>query len=281
METIRILYIAEIVGSSGVFTVKTVLPVLKEELRPHLVVANVDGTTGGFGIGKNHSIYLHKLGIDVMTSGECVFYKKDMVGHIADAPYILRPGNYPNGAPGRGWCVVKANGREVGIISMLGISGYAKTHLDNPFNRIQGVVDEITRRTPIILMDFHAPTTAEKMSMFYHVDGSISAFVGSHAKVQTADERISDGGTAAITDAGRTGSSGGVGGLDTEIELRKFLTQIHERSKAGWDALELQGVVVDIAAGGKAESIARVKRTCPQPEREKSHDGNGKSNADR
>ena len=272
MDTIRILYIAEIVGSSGVFTVKSTLPQLREELGPDLVMANVDGATGGFGIGRNHAVYLHKLGIDVMTSGECIFYKKDMVGHLEAAPYVLRAANYPEGVPGRGWLTVEAKGHEVGVVSLLGISGFTKTHLSNPFNLLPCIVAEIKKKTPVVIVDFHAATTAEKLSLFHHMDSEVSAIIGSHGKVRTADGGVSDLGTASITDAGRTGASAPVGGLDPEIEIRKHLTQIYERSKAGWQDLQLQGVVVDVTADGAARVLSPVVKDCPREGMEKQDD---------
>jgi metallophosphoesterase (TIGR00282 family) len=263
-EDLRVLYIAEIVGKAGVFCVKSLLPALREELRPHFVVANGDGATGGFGIGRGHAIYLHKLGVDVITSGECIYYKKDMVPHIAQAPYILRAANYPQGNPGRGWTVSEAGGRKLAVVSLLGISGFTKTHLGNPFHLMPRLAEKLRQEAGAVLVDFHACTTAEKGTLFHQLDGAVSAVVGSHGKVATADERILPGGTAVITDAGRTGSALSVGGLDPEIEIRKLLTQIHEKSGAAWQGLELQGVFLSIAPEGRAVYIERVKRECTE-----------------
>jgi 2',3'-cyclic-nucleotide 2'-phosphodiesterase len=270
-ENLRVLYIAEIVGKAGVFCVKSLLPVLREEKRPHFVVANGDGATGGFGIGRGHAVYLHKLGVDAITSGECIYYKKDMVPHLAHAPYVLRAANYPHGNPGRGWGVIRSGDRSLAVVSLLGVSGFTRTHLENPFHLMPRLAEKLRQEAGAVIVDFHACTTAEKGTLFHHLDGAVSAVIGSHGKVATADERVLPKGTAVITDAGRTGSSASVGGLDPEIEIRKLLTQIHEKSGAAWKGLELQGVYLEIAPDGRAVYIERVKRACT----EEQHDRDG------
>jgi metallophosphoesterase (TIGR00282 family) len=263
-DTFKILFIGLIVGSSGVFCVKNLLPKIKEEHGIDFVIANGEGATGGFGIGKNHAIYLHKLGIDVITSGECIYYKKDMVTHIVRAPYILRPANYPYGNPGRGWRSYTKNGRTVAVVNLLGQGGFRRTHPANPFNLLPPLIEKIQNETNTIVVDFHAVTTAEKSTMFHHMDGRASAIIGTHFKVPTSDERVLPGGTAVITDVGRTGSINSVGGLEQEIEINKFITQIPERSKASWDKLELQGVIIYIDASGKATNIKRLRINCEE-----------------
>jgi len=256
---IRVLYIGEIVGKAGVFCIKQALKTIKSEKNIDFVIANGEGTTGGFGIGKNHSIYLHKLGIDVITAGEKVYFKKDMVPHIGKASYILRPANYPPANPGRGWRVYQAGDKRIGVICLLGQSGFTRVHLSNPFTFLPELVSRVREETPLIVVDFHASTTAEKYSMFHHADGLVSAVIGSHTKVLSADEHIKPKGTAVICDSGRTGSFLSVGGLDPSIEIQQFLTQIPERSNEYWKSLELQGVIIDINNDGKAEHIERVK----------------------
>lgn len=257
--SIRLFYIGEIVGKAGVYCVKNGLPDIKEQYGIDFVVANGEGATGGYGIGKNHSIYLRKLGVDVITSGEKGYYKKDMVPHIAKASYILRPANYPPQNPGRGWRIYQVGDKKIGIIDLLGQSGFNRVHLSNPFTFLPELVSRVKQETPIVLVDFHATTTAEKYSMFHHADGMVSAIIGSHTKVQTADEQIMDKGTGVICDAGRTGSFMSVGGLEPETEIQQYLTQIPERSNEYWDGLELQGVVLHLTEDGKTEYIERVR----------------------
>lgn len=270
---IRVLYIGEIVGKAGVFCIKQALKPLKEEKQIDFVIANGEGTTGGFGIGKNHSIYLHKLGIDVITAGEKVYFKKDMVPHIAKAPYILRPANYPPANPGRGWRVFQAGDTKIGVICLLGQSSFSRVHLSNPFTFLPELVSRVKEETNLIILDFHASTTAEKYSMFHYADGLVSAVIGSHTKVLTADEHIKEKGTAVICDTGRTGSFVSIGGLDPAVEIQQFLTQIPERSNEYWESLELQGVIVDIGDDGRAEHIERVKHPVQGENNEGSRNG--------
>lgn len=271
---VRILFLGEIVGKAGVFCVKNQLPAIKHDRGIDFVIANGEGATGGFGIGKNHSIYLHKLGIDVITSGECIYYKKDMVPHIKNAPYILRPANYPPGNPGRGWWSYTLGDKKIGVINLLGQSGFTRTHLSNPFTFLPEIVSRIRQDTNIIILDFHAATTAEKYSMFFHADGLVSAVIGTHFKTLTADEQIMPKGTAVICDAGRTGSIDSVGGLLPEIEIQKQLTQVPERSKDAGGRLEIQGVILEIQQDGKSSSIERIRIPCE----ELLNEGNSTSN---
>ena len=265
MAPIRILFIGEIVGKSGVWVVKELLPKLRQEHSIDFVVADGEGATGGFGIGKNHAVYLHKLGIDAITTGECSYYKKDIVEHFNRAPYMIRPANYPPRNPGRGYMVFEKNGRKIAVMSLLGVAGFKKVHLKNPFSLLTKLLESITPETNAILLDFHAFTTAEKATMFAMADGKLSAVIGTHTKAITADNRVLAGGTAVITDAGRTGSLESVAGLDPEIEIRKLTSLIHEYSKEAWARLELQGVIIEIGDDGKATSIERVREACAPP----------------
>ncbi len=267
----KFLFIGEIVGSSGVFTVKSLLPNLRKELGVDLVIADGEGATGGFGIGKAHAVYLHKLGVDVITTGECAYYKKDIVDHFAKARYMLRPCNYPWDNPGRGWLLTGPDAHKTAVVSVLGQAGFGRVHLANPFHVLPGLLERVKRDTQTIIVDYHATTTAEKAALFHFLKGQVSAVIGTHGKVQTADERLLDG-TAVITDAGRTGSFDSVGGFDPEIEIRRFLTQIPEPSKPVWSRLELQGVLVDVAADGKAAYIERVRRECTEVPHERAGD---------
>lgn len=241
---------------------KTLLPALKSDRKIDFVIANAEGTTGGFGLGKNHSIYLHKLGIDVLTGGERIYYKMDMVGHIQHAPYILRPANYPPGNPGRGWRIYDVGDKKVAVIVLLGQSGFTRVHLSNPYTFLPELLSRVKQETPIVILDYHATTTAEKYSMFHLADGKLSAVIGTHTRALTADETILPGGTGVICDTGRTGSSDSVGGMEIETEVQKFLTAIPERSKDAWGGLELQGVIVEVGDDGKTTSIERLRVKC-------------------
>ncbi len=258
----RVLCIGEVVGKAGVFCIKKLLPELKKEENIDFVIANTEGVTGGFGIGKNHSVYMRKLGIDCQTLGEKGYYKKDIVEHIVKAPYILRSANYPPGNPGRGWRVYDCGDKKIGVFTMLGQSGFPRTHLSNPFTYAPELASRLKAEADIVIMDFHAATTAEKYTMFRLMDGKVSAVVGSHTKAQSADEQVLPNGTAIICDTGRTGSLESVGGLDPAVEIEKFITQVPERSREAWKNIELQGVIIDFNNDGNAESIKRIRKEC-------------------
>jgi hypothetical protein len=261
---IRVLFVGEIVGKAGIYCVKTLIPKLRSSYGLDFVIANGDGATGGFGIGKNHSIYLRKLGVDCITGGDQIYFKKDMVTHIDTAPYILRAANFPPGNPGRGWRHYAAGERRIAVISILGQSGFTKVHLSNPFTFLPDLIARAKKDTDIVVVDFHAVTTAEKASMMYMVDGEVSALIGTGQRVPTADAQIQPKGTAAICDAGRTGSIDSVSGLDPSVEIRQYVTQIPERSAEAWGRLELQGVVLEIEDSGTATSIEPIRIPCEE-----------------
>jgi metallophosphoesterase (TIGR00282 family) len=262
---LRVLFVGEVVGKSGIYCLKTLLPELQRERGIDITIAAAEGATGGFGIGKGHAAYLHKLGVDVITTGDFAYFKRDMVPFMRQCDYILRPANYPPSNPGRGW-LVTASSPPLGVVSVLGQAGLSRVHLRNPFELLPRTVDQIKTKTPLVLVDFHATTTAEKATMFAYLDGRVSAVVGTHTRVLSADERILPRGTAVITHAGRTGSLNSVGGLDPAIETRKFLTQVLEHSREAWHTLELQGVVIDLDDTGRATAIERLRLPCPDPE---------------
>ena len=475
----RILFIGEIVGSAGIYCVKVLLPKIKRELNIDLTIAAAEGATGGFGIGKGHAVYLHKLGVDVVTAGDFAYFKRDAVSYFGEARYLLRPANYPHGNPGRGWLVahpkpghprpanaaqlaarqpaaaqpaaaarqpaarqpaagaaqpaaatreraagapepaaatgataavaaataaataateaapagsaavpaapgaapagssaalavpaaaagVTAGAAEgavagaaagasappaapaaggaaaaaagaaagagvppaapaaggaaaaaagaaagagippaapapaaaragrtrtapaksrrgsaraaraapasappapgVGVISLLGQAGFSRVHLRNPFEVVGGLIERVKQQTPIVLVDFHATVTSEKVAMSLFLDGKVTAMIGTHVRTLSADARLLSRGTAAITHSGRTGSLNSVGGLDPEIEIRKFVNQVHELSGDTWGLLELQGVVLEVGEDGAAHSISTLRRQTTAPE---------------
>ncbi len=274
--SIRILYVGEIVGKAGVFTVKKLLVKTRRELGADFVVGNADSATGGAGLGKQHAVYLRKLGVEVITLGDCSYYKRDIVDHLGQASYILRPANYPHGNPGRGWKVFTTPKGKVAVISLLGQAAFPRVHLANPFHAIIDIARKAREETPFILLDFHAATTAEKETMAVHAEGLVSAVIGSHGKTLTADARVLRRGTAAITDAGRTGSLMSVGGLDAETRIREYLSGIPAWAKDGSEGLELQGCLVEMDDEGRATSI----QTLRIPVGEALDEGKGKGDGD-
>lgn len=257
--SIRILFLGEIVGRPGIHALKSGLKKFTESKRVDFVVANGEGTTNGFGIGKNHALQLLKIGVDLITTGEKTYFKKDMVEHIGTNSRILRPANYPAGNPGRGWRTCEINGMKVGFITLLGNSDFPRTHLSNPYIAAQALIEKLKGETQALCIQFHASTTAEKQTMAYHVDGKAAAMIGTHTKTLTSDARIFPLGTAMITDNGRCGSSISVGGFDATTEVERFLTQVPSRSKESWGTLELQGVIIEIDESGKAQDIETIR----------------------
>ncbi|MDR0785269.1 MAG: YmdB family metallophosphoesterase [Treponema sp.] len=255
----RILYIAEIVGKAGIFALKQGLPELKRRYTPDFIIAGADGATGGNGLGRNHAIYLRKLGVHVLTMGECSFYKKDLVENIEKMYHVLRPSNLNADAPGYGSRVYKIGDRKIAVAVLLGQSGFLRTHGDNPVTFLPILAERLKQETPFIVVDFHAQTSAEKKTLFAVADGLCSAVVGSHSRVQTADETILPGRTAVLTDAGRTGSIDSVGGNDAQTCINEYLTGIPDWAHEAWDRLEVQGAIIETDEKGKAVDIARVR----------------------
>jgi metallophosphoesterase (TIGR00282 family) len=269
----KILYIAEIVGKAGIYTLRKCLPEVKKEKNPDFIIACADGATGGNGLGRNHAAQIRKMGVNVITTGECCFYKKDLTENLAKISYVLRPDNLNPEAPGLGSRIFNSRGdspsqnpkdnKKVAVAVLLGQSGFNRLHGNNPFSGLPAFLERLRQETPYVIIDFHALATAEKQTFFAMAAGGCSAVIGSHTRVQTADERIVGGGTAVITDAGRTGSAESVGGSDRESRIKEYLSGIPEWAKDAWEKPELQGVLMEIAENGKAVSIERIRVAAP------------------
>ena len=265
---LRIFYVAEIVGKAGVYAFKKGLPVFKKDNSLDFVIVCADGATYGNGLGKNHAIYLRKLGANVLTTGECCFYKKDLVEDIEKIPYILRPANLNLEAPGIGSRIFKVGDKKIGVAVLLGQSGFIRVHANSPFALLPVLLERLRQETPYIIIDFHAGSTAEKKTLFAIANGKCSAVIGSHNRVQTADEIILSEGTAVISDSGRTGSTESVGGVEIASKIQEYLTGIPDWTKEAWEKPELQGVLLEINENGKAHSIERVRIPIAEPESE-------------
>ena len=270
----KVLYIAEIVGKAGVYAFKKALPVLKKQYPADFLIACADGTTGGGGLGRNHAAYLHKLGADVLTTGDNCFYKKDLTESMEKLPYILRPDNLNPDAPGFGSRVYKVSGNKVpgkagnekiAVAVLVGQNGFGRLHGNSPFTHLPVLLERLRRETPYVIIDFHAQASAEKKTLFFSADGRCSAVIGSHTRVQTTDECILPGGTAVICDAGRTGAAESVGGCETESRIKEYLSGIPDWTKDAWDKPELQGVYLDIGPDGKTRSVERIRIAVEPP----------------
>ena len=240
----NILFLGELVGRCGISSLKAGLAGIKTKYSVDYTIINGEGMTNGYGIGKQHSMQLGKLGIDLTTGGEKMFYKPDFVEFMQKCSFVLRPLNYPPQCPGKGAKNVTINKSQFLIINLQGHSGM-KQSIQNAFVTIESFL-KIVEGDPVILVQYHAATTAEKATMLHFLDGKVAAVIGTHTKVMSADERVTDNGTAFISDNGRVGSFMSVGGFDIDTEINKYRSQIPQRSREAWDDPRIQGVVVTI-----------------------------------
>lgn len=244
--SIKVVFLGEITGRAGIAAVKTALPAVKQKYSPDLIIANGEGTTNGFGLGKAHAIQLSKMGINLVTGGEKLFYKVDLVEFLPKANFILRAANYPQATPGKGIRTLQLNGKKIAVVNLLSTSGFSRLSVQNPFTFMEYILPKLKEDNAIILVQFHSATTAESATMGHFLNGKVSAVIGTHSKVMTADGYITDAGTAYISDNGRCGSALSAGGFDTDHEIRKLMTGLPERSHEAWDDVQLQGVFVEI-----------------------------------
>jgi len=258
----KILYVAELVGKTGVYILKKSLKELKQHYPWDFLIVCGDGATGGNGLGRSHAAYIHKMGANVITLGECCFYKKDLTENLDKIPYVLRPENLNIEAPGHGYRIYKTSadtGEKVAVVVILGQTGFTRMHANSPFPILTSLAEQLKKQTPYIIIDYHAQASAEKKTFYFAADGLCSAVIGSHTRIQTADETIMKGGTACISDAGRTGSQISVGGCDINSKIKEYITGIPDWTKEAWEAPELQGIFLDIDKDGKTVSIERVR----------------------
>lgn len=244
--SIRVLFLGEIVGRAGIQVIKKGMPRIKAELSPDYIIANGEGMTNGFGLGKAHAMQLTKMGVNLITGGEKLFFKLDMVDFLPKAGFILRPANFPSETPGRGIRYTTIKNKKIAIINLIGGSGFLRISVQNPFQAIGGILDHVKTECDIVLLQFHASPTAEKATMGYFLDGKVQAVISTHTKALTSDARILPGGTAFISDNGRCGALQSVGGFDPSPEIQKFMTGLPLRSHESWNDGHLQGALVEI-----------------------------------
>jgi metallophosphoesterase (TIGR00282 family) len=254
----NILFIGDIVGRPGRDLVRAGLDALVRHHRVDFVIANVENAAGGFGVTREIGDDLLAQGVDVMTSGNHIWDKKEAIGYIGVEARLLRPANYPAGVPGRGSYVGRTrDGRAVGVVNAMG--RVFMLNLDDPFAVVVREIDNVRERTPIVIVDFHAEATSEKIAMGWHLAGKVTAVVGTHTHVQTADDRILPGGTAYITDVGMTGPHDGIIGVEREPALARFLNGMPARFDTANGDLRLHAAVIAAdAETGRASAITRL-----------------------
>jgi len=261
MATMNILMIGDIVGRPGRRVLEDLLPKVLDELSVDFCVANVENASGGSGITPKIADRLFELSIDAMTTGDHVYKKREIFSYLRTNPRIVRPANYPEAAHGKGSTLVESRGGvRVGLVNLQG--RVFMSPVDCPFATGERLVEELRRETPVVLVDFHAEATSEKVAMGWHLDGKASAVVGTHTHIQTADETVLPGGTAYISDLGMTGPYNSVIGRDTQKVLFKFRTNMPARYDVGEGMEKLCGVLIRLDPDtGRAQSVERVMRS--------------------
>jgi len=258
----KILFVGDIFGQPGRRIVKETLPKLIEEYSPDLVLANGENAAAGFGITPPLVEELLDLGIAVLTSGNHIWDKKEILPYLAEHSdsRLLRPANYPDGAPGRGLYVGKtATGIEYAVLNLQG--RVFMPSIDCPFRTADALLGRIAARVKIRIVDIHAEATSEKQALGWYLDGRVTAVVGTHTHVPTADETVLAGGTAYITDLGMTGPYDSVIGIEKQAIIQKFLNQIPGRFEVAKGDVRLSAVLIEAdPEAGRALSIRRVER---------------------
>ena len=267
----RILFIGDIVGKPGRELVRRGLATLVDHHNIDFVIANAENAAAGFGITREIGEQLLDWGVEVMTSGNHIWDKKEALDYIGIEPRLLRPANYPAGAPGNGSYLARTQRDEsVGVINIMG--RVFMLNIDDPFAVVQREIDKLRERTRTIFVDFHAEATSEKIAMGWYLDGKVSAVVGTHTHVQTADERILPKGTAYLTDVGMTGPHDSIIGVEIEPALGKFLTALPAKFETATGNPRLNAVVVETdPKTGLAVDIERLSVSVDDLEHAMSH----------
>jgi metallophosphoesterase (TIGR00282 family) len=255
---LTILFIGDIFGRPGRDLVRDGLATLVERHAVDLVIANVENAAGGFGITREIGDELIERGVDVMTSGNHVWDKKEAVDYVAAETRLLRPANYPAAVPGRGAIVTRTrDGRGVAVMNLMG--RVFMPQVDSPFAVADRELEALAGRAALVVVDFHAEATSEKLAMGWFLDGRVAAVLGTHTHVQTADEQVLPGGTAYITDVGMTGPHDGIIGVDREAALSRFLTGMPARFEPASGNPRLNAVILRAdERTGRAESLTRL-----------------------
>jgi hypothetical protein len=257
---VQVLMIGDVVGRPGRKACRAEIGPLVREFGVDLVIANGENAAGGNGITREVANELFACGIDVLTMGNHVWDKKEILNFIDEEIRILRPANYPAGAPGVGYtCYRTGSNAKVGVANISGRVYMA--NLECPFRTLDRVVRELRRYTPLVIVDFHAEATSEKVAVGWYLDGKVSAVLGTHTHVQTADERVLPEGTAYISDVGMTGPRNSVIGVKVESVIQKFMSQMPKQFQVAGGPYQFNAVLVTVdPVSGKALKIQRIQK---------------------
>ncbi len=254
----KILAIGDLVGTAGVKKLKSELTKIREEEKIDFIIVNGENAAEGMGITKKNFDDILEENVDAVTMGNHTWGKKDIFNFI-NHPKLLRPANYPKGVPGKGYNIYECKDKKIAVINLIGRVD-VNVLSENPFLVAKDIIEKIKDKTDMIIIDFHAEATAEKIALGYYLDGKVTAIFGTHTHVQTADETILENGTAYITDIGMTGPKKSVIGMDVSASIKRFETTLPERYRiAGGDAM-LNGVIFDVDnSTNKVKNIKRIR----------------------
>lgn len=253
----KILAIGDIVGNIGLNKLKELLPNIIQEENIDFVVVNAENTSTGMGLTTKDFNILKEMKIDVLTMGNHTWGKRDIFAFINDK-ILLRPANYSKGVPGKGYGIFECKGKKIAVMNLIGRTDM-NVLSENPFTVAEEIVNKLRKNVDIIILDFHAEATAEKIAMKYFLDGKVEVIFGTHTHIQTADEEITDKGTAYITDLGMTGPKKSVIGMDTKTSIRRFVTSLPERYRLAEGEAKLNGCIFEINdETNKPEKVYRI-----------------------
>ncbi len=252
----KLLFVGDVVGGIGRRTLASLLPGIRDEHEPDFVVVNGENAAGGVGITQKTARELLEMGADAITLGNHAYRHREVYDLLDKEPRIVRPANYPKGSPGRGHTVVERDGTRLGVVNLSGL-----VFLDavrSPFAEVDAVLSELRGKADAVLVDMHAEATSEKVALGWHVDGKVTACVGTHTHVPTADGRVLPGGTAYITDVGMTGPRGGVIGVKRELALERFLSLTNVRFETSDEDPWLNALLVEADGDGRATAVEQI-----------------------
>ncbi len=255
----RVLFIGDVVGGPGRRGLKAAMPELRERHRPDLVIVNGENSAGGMGITEKTAKALFDAGADAITTGNHVYRHREAYDFLDRAERVIRPANYPHANPGRGHVVFDCGGTRVGLINLSGAIGLQVAR--SPFHEVDSILERI--EADLVVVDFHAEVTSEKVAMGWHLDGRVAAVFGTHTHVPTADARVLPGGTAYISDVGMTGSRTSVLGVKPEQVLERMITQMPVKFETAEEDVWVMGAVVEVNERGLAASIETVMVPAP------------------
>ena len=255
----HVLFIGDIMGKPGREAIKRFLKPLQVEYNIDVTIANAENAAAGKGLTKDIAEELYSNGVQFLTMGNHVWDQREIMNFIDHEPRLVRPANYPVGAPGQGYGFIRTMGKKIGVLNLSG--RIFLNPLDDPFSGAIRCINQIKQETPIIIVDFHAEATSEKVALGWFLDGKVSAVVGTHTHIQTADARLLYQGTAYITDLGMTGPRDSVLGIKKEIIINRFLTQLPAKFEVATGPIQINAVVIDIdEESGKARQIEAIQR---------------------